>query len=88
MSSELESLDIGFGPGKWGNDTWNTVVSMSPATGSVRSLEIVQAVFAFLLLVGLLVLSVGIFFLKASKRDALKPMPLTTTLAAMFFMVA
>jgi LPXTG-motif cell wall-anchored protein len=39
-----------------------------------------------LLLAGLLIVSVGIYFLKKSRRDALKPMPVTTTLAAMFFM--
>ncbi|KAJ5973641.1 hypothetical protein N7481_010851 [Penicillium waksmanii] len=82
------SLDIGFGPGKWGDDDWNTVVDLGIATGQDRSLIAVKAAFAFLLLVGMLVLSSLIYVLKRSRSYVLKPMPLIATLAAMFSMVA
>jgi hypothetical protein len=57
------------------------------STRKDRSLVAVKAAFAFLLLVGMLVLSIFIFILKKSRTDALKPMPLMATLAAMFSMV-
>lgn len=78
------SFDIA---GRWGDDDWNTVVDLGIATGQDRSLIAVKAAFAFLLLVGMLVLSSFIFVLKRSRSDALKPMPLIATLAAMFSMV-
>jgi hypothetical protein len=85
---DLLTIDRGFGPGKWGDGDWNTVVDPSLAsTRKDRSLVAVKAAFAFLLLVGMLVLSIFIFILKKSRTDALKPMPLMATLAAMFSMV-
>lgn len=81
------SYGNGFGPDKWGDDDWNTVMYLGTASGQDKSLMAVKAAFAFLLLVGVLGLSSFIFFLNRSRTDALKPMPLMATLAAMFSMV-
>lgn len=88
MSEDLTTLDIGFGPGKWGNWNWGTVQSVGVQNGSDRTFVSVQAAFAFLLLFGVLVLSIWILVLNRSRKVALKPMPIITTLVAMFFMVA
>ncbi|KAJ6000460.1 hypothetical protein N7481_000869 [Penicillium waksmanii] len=68
-----------------GKASWNSHVWVNTPSAE-RTLLIVQSFFMLLLLVGLLIVSAGIYFLKKSRRDALKPMPVTTTLAAMFFM--
>lgn len=83
----ISSRALGFGPGKWGDDDWNTVVVLDTPVGQDRSLIAVRAAFAFLLLVGMLVLSTLIFVLKRSRCNTLKPIPLIATLTSMFSMV-
>lgn len=73
--------------GRFGDATWDTAsyVFVSPEQ---KPFLIVQSVFILLLLVGLLILSAGIFLVKKGRGDALKPMPVMATLAAMLSMVA
>lgn len=86
-SVQRRELEIGYGPGKWGDDDWSTVKAIGQETSEGRRLVTVQAVFAFLLLVGLLILSVILSYLKRVRGNALKNMPIIATLVAILFMI-
>lgn len=87
MSEDLEHKFLGAGIGRWGNDTWSTEIELGDLNSEGRALVSVGTAFAFLLLAGLLILSFSILLLRKSKKNALRPMPLIATLAAMFSMV-
>jgi len=83
---EAEHRFLGYGIGKYGNDTWDTYQHRRPGSASSDVLPSVQAAFVFLLIAGTLSLSLLTLFLRNSRRDALKPMPLIVTLVAMLSM--
>lgn len=87
MSEDLEHKFLGAGIGKYGNDTWSSEVYFTDESVAGRTLLSVQAAFAFLLLAGLLLISSFILILRRSRKTILRPMPLITTLGAMFSMV-